>query len=357
MAVLDTLINLFPGVAASLQFVRDLSVLGGAVALTGIGLAWLKHAHLRQTVALEARRRGLSELSAEFLATVTWREGPEAVHHLLRSTNSIRARLARELGSFSDQQVASRFAVQAARLLEELKVRKSALEGVPRLFEKVLISGGPGDNTLPVFAYLVEIEEDDLHLISPAPCPWQDRHEMYIQRTETSGEPLVVTLKLCPTRSNREWVASLDFRASGLDPRRATRHRCRMNAWTLPTTAGAFTLRGRLQSGQPLSLKALENLEAWPRRQTVVIEDISSDGARLVAKHDGREGDHFYLALSTTDGSLTALPLAEVVSARQGESGCFVLNTRFCAVRLRERNLLADYAQQATAVSAVTPDS
>ncbi|MDG2150360.1 MAG: hypothetical protein P8N09_12645 [Planctomycetota bacterium] len=357
MAVLDTLINLFPGVAASLQFVRDLSVLGGAVLLTGIGLAWLKHAQLRHSVTLEARRRGLTELSAEFLASIAWREGPEAVHHLLRSTNSIRARMARELGAFRDQQVASRFAVQAARLMDELKMRKSTLEGMPLLFEKVLISGGPTDRTPSVYAFLVEVEEDDLRLVSPGLCPWEEGREMHIQRTETCAEPLVVTLKLRPIRSNREWVASLDFRASGLDSRRATRRRCHIQTWTLPTTAGAYTLRGRLQSGLPLKPETLEGLKAWPRRQAVVIEDISCDGARLVVKHDRRRGDHFYLALSTADGFLVALPLAEVVSARQNETGSFVLNTRFCAVRLRERNLLADHAQQAATSTAVTPDS
>jgi hypothetical protein len=40
VAVLDTLINLFPGVTASLQIVKDLAVLGGGVVFTGIGVAW-----------------------------------------------------------------------------------------------------------------------------------------------------------------------------------------------------------------------------------------------------------------------------------------------------------------------------
>jgi hypothetical protein len=146
----------------------------------------------------------------------------------------------------------------------------------------------------------------------------------------------------------------MDFQTSGLDRRCATRRGGRREGGTLPTTAGAYTLRGRLQGGEPLRHDTLEKLEAWPRRQPVVIEDFSCDGARLVVEHDGRKGDHFYLVLSTVDGSLAALPLVEVVSARPDEDGRSVLSTRFCAVRLKERNILADYAQH-TAVASAAP--
>lgn len=354
MAVLDSVINLFPGVAASLQFVKDLAVLGGAVALTGTGLAWLKRAQLRHSVALEAHGRGLSELSAAFLAGITWREGPETVRDLLRSTDSIRARLARELSSYRAADAACRFAEQSARLMNELHVRDPAFESAPLLFEKVLLTNGSGGE--PLTAFVVAIEEGNVHLVSPAICPWQVRQEVQLERTEKRADPLMVTLKLRPMPGNREWVVALDFQTNGLDRRCATRRGCHIEAWTLPTTAGAYTLRGRLQLGEPLEPCTLEKLEAWPRRQSVVIEDLSCDGARLVVEHVGRKGDHFYLVLATGDGSLAALPLVEVVSARSDEDGRSVLSTRFCAVRLKERNILADYAQQ-TALASEAPSA
>ncbi len=346
VAVLDTLINLFPGAVASLQFVKDLAVLGGAVALTGIGLAWLKRLQLRQAVALEARGRGLSEGSADFLANVLWREGPDAARDMLRSTDSVRARLTRELASFRHAEAAAEFAEKAAKFMDELRVRDPAFEDAPLLFEKVLLSS-VSEGGSPLEAYVVQIDDANLHLISSSECPWAVRNEMNLERTEKRSEPLVATLKLRPMPGNREWVVSLDFQINGLDRRRATRKECRIEAWTLPTTAGAYTLRGRLQDGEPLDCSALEKLEAWPRRQPVVIEDFSCDGARLLVEHDGRKGDHFYLVLTDPNGCLAALPLVEVVSARSGDEGRSLLGTRFCAVRLKERNVLADYAQQA----------
>ena len=191
-----------------------------------------------------------------------------------------------------------------------------------------------------------------MHLVSPEACPWPARHDIRMERTEKRTEALVVNLQLRPMPGNREWVVGLDYQTNGLDRRCATRHGCSVAAWTLPTTAGAYTLRGRLQDGETLDRTALEKLEAWPRRQSVVIEDFSCDGAKLVMESEGRKGDHFYLVLERPDGSIAALPLVEVVSVRPDDAGRSQLGTRFCAVRLTERNILADYAQE---VSSSTP--
>ena len=63
-----------------------------------------------------------------------------------------------------------------------------------------------------------------------------------------------------------------------------------------------------------------------------------------MANHTVARGDHFYLVLSQADGSVSALPLTEVVSVRSTEDGKAILGTRFCAVRLKERMIIADYA-------------
>ena len=49
--------------------------------------------------------------------------------------------------------------------------------------------------------------------------------------------------------------------------------------------------------------------------------------------------------------ALAALPLTEVVSVRTEDDGKSVLGTRFCAVRMKERMILADYAAEATPAS------
>lgn len=345
MAVLDTLINLFPGVTASLQIVKDLAVLGGGVVLTGIGVAWFKRFQLRQAVILEARGRGLSIDSAELLARCLWREGPELTRDLMRSTDSMRARLASELGSFRHTDAAERFAVRAARIMEELRVRGASYEGAPLLFEKVVLTDPMQEQIDTRTAWVVEIDDEDIHLVCAESCNWPVRHDLHLARSEAEQNPMLVNLLLRPMPGNREWVVSHDFASSGVDRRHAVRRDCNIEAWTLPTTAGAYTLRGRLQDGAALEPCNLEKLEAWPRRQRVIIQDISCDGARLSVDHPVTRGDHFYLVLSQPDGAVSALPLTEVVSVRDDEQGLTILGTRFCAVRLKERVVIADYAE------------
>ena len=61
-----------------------------------------------------------------------------------------------------------------------------------------------------------------------------------------------------------------------------------------------------------------------------------------------RRGERFYLVLSNADGSVEALPLTEIVSIRSGEHGRLMAGVRFCAVRMKERLILSDYAQTAS---------
>jgi len=352
VAVLESLINLFPGVAASLAFIRDLAVLAGGIAGAGAALAWLRRLQLQAAVALEARGRGLSSEASCFLGHLLWRDGADAAREMLRSAEALRTRLGADLTAFRQTETAERFARRAAQLLDEMRLREALCASAPRPFEKVLLRDPAEPGAQPVVAHVLAVDADNIHLACTERCEWPVRQELHLQRGDQPTQTLVVTLMLRPMPGNREWVVSHDLLATDVDRRRAERKPCHIEAWALPTTAGAYTLRGRLQEGEALDPSALERLEAWSRRHPVVIEDLSGDGARLVVDRAVQRGDHFYLVLSRSNGPLAALPLTEVVSVRTDEQGKTVLGTRFCAVRLKERMVLADYAQEALPTSA-----
>lgn len=348
MAVLDSLINHIPGVAASLAFVRDLAILGGGVVSAGMALAWFKRLQMRAGVALEAHARGLSDESACFLGKLLWREGSDEARELLRSPEALQTRLAQELSRFRYQDSAVRFAEQAGALMSELRLRTPLCNRAPLLFERVHLVDPADQDGAPLTAFVVGVDEENITLTSPNRCPWPVRHQLALRHTEGCQSHVDVTLILRPMPGNREWVLGHDLLGDQPDRRRAERRPCSIEAWALPTTAGAYTLRGRLQEGEELERCALERLESWDRRFRVVIEDISGDGARLSADSEIQRGDHFYLVLPREDGALAALPLTEVVSVRTEDDGKSVLGTRFCAVRMKERMVLADYAAEAT---------
>ena len=72
--------------------------------------------------------------------------------------------------------------------------------------------------------------------------------------------------------------------------------------------------------------------------------DVTSTSTGLEAWTEFRKAP-FALVLSELDGHVAALPLAEVVSVREAEEDVTIAGTRFCAVRLKERVILADYAR------------
>jgi hypothetical protein len=349
-----------------MEFVKDLVILGVGVGLTGGAMALYRRSQLRAAVNLEAQDRGLSRETAAFVSRLFWRGGPDCARELMRSPDLLRNRLATDLSSFRHLEVASRFADKIATLCAELNMRVQAFPGAPLLFEKVSISDPSDPDMSPSVAFVVAIDEQSYSLICVDECPWPVRHDLNLLRSEaepgairseTSEASLasasgredgaqVVTMTLRPMPGSREWVVTHDLLTAGVERRSAQRRACHVEAWLLPTTAGAYTLRGRLQERGSVDIECVQRLEAWPRRQRVTVEDLSCDGARVATDHEVRRGEQSYLVLSHADGSLAAMPLLEVVSVRN-EDGRQILGTRFCAVRLKERMVLADYAQEA----------
>jgi hypothetical protein len=350
VAPLQTVINLFPHVAGRLQAMADLGLVVASVGSVVLVSVWLRGCHKREMVRLEARSRGLSPASADLLARVLGAEGGETIRALLRSPELLRQRLATELGRARQAEHASRLARGAAGITEELRLAIPPFDGAPRLFAPIAIRD-PGDaGAAPVEGWVVAVDESHLTLVALGGCPWPVRRDL--SAALPGEEPFGVTLVLRPMPGCCEWVLGHELVDEGVNRRSARRFPCRIAAWTLPTTAGTFGLRARLQGGEPLDPEALRKLEAWPKRHPATIEDLSADGARIAVEHEVRRGDRFYVVLSDTEGRIAALPLAEIVSVRESESGERVLGTRFCAVRLKERVVLADFAQEAAATAA-----
>lgn len=349
MAPLQTAINLFPPLAAQLQAIVDVGLVtagvGGAVVLS----VWLRGCHRRETVRLQARARGLSPVSADLLARVLGPEGGETARALLRSPELLRQRLATDLGRQRSHEAAARFARTAAAVADELRLSLPPFENAPRLFAPLLLTDPDDGEAAPVHGWVVAVDEGHLTIVSPAPCEWPVRRDLLA--APPGGEPFTVTLVLRPMPGCSEWVLAHELVGAGINRRSARRFPCRIAAWTLPTTAGTFALRARLQGGEPLDAEALRRLECWPRRHAATVEDLSADGARVVLDHDVKRGDRFYVVLADDEGQISALPLAEVVSVRDGDKGRLVAGTRFCAVRMKERVVLADFAQAAAATA------
>lgn len=356
MAPAMTLINLFPHVVGIASATTQLVVAGAVIAGTA-GLAALsKRGHSRHAVRAVAASRGLSGPSAQFAAQVLGREGVDTARALLDAPDLMRQRLAAELGNCRKPEHAERFALRAALLCEELGLRPLQLPGAPVLFEPLLLRASDADAAERVRAWVVQVDEGNLALVAPADCPWSIRTELLAQREGAGGDEFEITLLLSPMPGCREWVVSHELVEAPHNRRKARRIACRIAAWLLPCTAGTYSLRGRLQAGERLDPEALRALPAWGRRHPGTIEDISADGARLVVEHEVEHGDRFYVVLSDTDGAVQGLPLAEVVSVRDGNGARRVLGTRFCAVRLKERRALADFAHEAAFAQASDDD-
>ena len=171
------------------------------------------------------------------------------------------------------------------------------------------------------------------------------RKDLLLVRPQSPGsEPVLVTLLLRPMPGSPEWVLDHEFDYSGPDRRKTRRVGCQIPAWTFASSAGTYALRARLQLDQPVDMESLRRLPGWSERHQVMVEDISADGARLSITFGLDRGDRFYIALSRADGTIAALPLVEVVSCRPCADEQRLIGVRFCALRSRERDLLAEYA-------------
>ena len=333
----------------------DLGLAGGGLALAGTGLAAWTRRQRKAAVRLELSRHGLTPEATDLLAERLVRDGADAARMLLANPQGLRQRLAHELSQVRRLEEARDVADRCAQVCDGLRMRVPPYPAAPLLFEEVLLRDEEDPSADPVPAWVTRVEDERLALASPAPCPWPVRRDLLLERP-TSGEAAVhVSLLMRPSQGSPEWIVDHDFDYGGPERRAARRHRARTRiaAWAFPCTAGAYTLRARLQQDEPVDTESLRRLRGWPERKPVEIQDLSSDGCRLSLSGDVCVGERFYVALSHSDGTIAALPLAEVVSVRVGPDDDLLAGMRFRAVRLKERLLLADFA--ASLDEAATP--
>ncbi len=371
MATPSLRINLFVAAPACLLLLAGVPA-GGPAPMTEIGLVALgalllaagalwsfrRRAVRRNDVAARARAAGLSGDTAVQLGRLFESDGPDAAEALLAEPEALRRRLARALREARDDEAARRLAALAARLVAELHPAPP-FPGAPAPFSELRLWDPADPRTPDVPAFVLAADERSLLLTSRADCPWPARRTLRAAPPAARGvAPVELRLLLRPAYPSFEWVVTHQLVGHVANRRAAVRVPCRLDAVLLPDGDDAPALRARLLRDEAVDESALLLASAWARRNDVTVLDLSADGARLALQHEVRPGQRFHLALRRADGTLAALPLAEVVSVNRTEDGGLRVGARFVTVRLRERLRLAEFVrgvERQAAASAATP--
>lgn len=320
----------------------SLAILGTVVAIAVMAV----RVHRRRGSLGHAHDRGLSRGSALFLARALGTERPTTVRALLEAPDLLRERLASRLSRLSRRESAERFSRSAAQLLDELAVRRPVFEGAPLLFERVIVRdrtrpGGPS-----VTAFVADVDEQTLTLITPHDCPWTSRQEIEIDLPERHRrEHFDARLQLRPAADDPEWVLDHSLEVEQGNRRLVPRVPCELDVWLLRPSVEVATVRDQLRGTRPPSPGALQHTDAWVARHRAHMIDLSTHGAGMLAHHEVESGQRFYVAVVEGD-VVIALPLAEVVDCRPCPDGQLRLGTRFYGMRLKERMRLADLVRR-----------
>jgi hypothetical protein len=308
--------------------VSELALVAVVALLAVSGALWSFHqrAARRRAVLARARAIGLSPESAALVAQLFESEGPDSAEALLHEPEALRRHLARELRAARDD--------------------ADAFPGAPAPFSELRLYD-PADPGVPdVHAFVLAIDERSLLLASRADCPWPARRTLHAVPPDARGaQAIELALMLRPAYPSWEWVLTHRLVGQVTNRRSSVRVPCRLETVILPDGDGAPALRAALLRDEALDEVALRRSPAWPRRTAATVMDLSSDGARLALRHELRVRQRFHLALRRPDGTLAALPLAEVVSVVSAEDGTLRIGTRFVTLRLRERLRLAEFVR------------
>lgn len=327
--------------------VHDLALLGGIALLVLAGALYSFHRRgaLRRAVAARARGMGLSAEASVLVASLFQAEGPDAAEAMLHEPEALRRRLARELRAARDDEAARRLASAAAVLFAELQPDEP-FPGAPAPFTELRLYD-PADPAVPdLRAYVLAIDERSLLLASRADCPWPARRTLHaVPHGARAAQAVELSLMLRPAYPSWEWVLTHRLVGQVTNRRSAVRVPCRLDTVILPDGDGAPALREALLRDEALDEAALRRSTPWARRTEATVLDLSSDGARLTLRHELRVRQRFHLALRRPDGTLAALPLAEIVSVVAAEDGTLRAGARFVTLRLRERLRLAEFVR------------
>lgn len=343
---------LLPGAAAPQPGLPVLAValvlLAGPLVMGAAVLSLLRRRRRRRAVAARGAGHGLSPPEAEFLGRLLAAAGPDAAEALLRDPGALRRRLADALREARDDAAAARLATQAASLLAELQPGAPAFPGAPAPFAALRVFDPADARTPAVPAWLVAADERSLMLVSRAECPWPARRVLHVAAAGEAGRGAAfeVQLLLRPAYPTWQWVLTHRQVDIVTNRRAAVRVPCRLPTFILPDGGDAPRLRERLLRDEPLDADALRLSEAWARRHEATVLDLSADGARLALAHEVTPRQRCHVVLRRGDGSVAALPLAEVVSVTREVDGSLRAGTRFVNLRLRERMRMAEFVRE-----------
>ncbi len=281
---------------------------------------------------------GLNEPCAKFVGKALVRS-PGTPESLVSSAARLREALARRLGTITNDTAADRFAINAAWCLSQLGCRDAPFEGAPKTFDAVQV-GDPVDSSPTFTAYIADVDETSLTLITSRACPYPPHTPLTLTLEDDSK--IETTLELKPVTAAPEWVLAHTLDAN-VERRETHRTPCSVNTVSLEPCAEVVEMRRALRLRWPLSHSDLEDNEIWRHRRRMRIIDISPGGAAVLVDEHVPLGERFHLLLSGADDSVLAVPEVEVLHTHQAPTGELRLGVRFIGVRLAERTAICDW--------------
>ncbi|HEX5009236.1 MAG TPA: PilZ domain-containing protein [Planctomycetota bacterium] len=322
--------------------------LGGPLVVGAALASFARRRRRRLAIVARGHAQGLSTASAELLARLLGREGPDALDVLLEQPAELRRLCARALRAARDEAAAERLAVAAARLFAERGAAAPAFPGAPVPFDRLRLHDPTDARTPDVIAWVLSADERSLQLIARDDCPWPARRVLRVAPAAAPTDAAAsfeAQLMMRPAYPAWEWVL-MHRQVDVVTNRRATaRVPCRLATLVLPDGGDAPRLRERLLREESLEADELHRAECFARRNDATVLDLSPDGARLSLRHAVTLRQRLHLLLRQPGGAIVALPLCEVVSTGQEDDGSVRAGTRFVNLRLKERVRVAEFVR------------
>jgi len=309
------------------------------VAGGGLGAAIASWVRGRRRIALVdaiASEHGLSEASRRHLLTLFGhRLAGRAVDQIATVGTQ------RLLDALDDEEAAAE-----ARAMRRLLFEFERPSGELALFDTlVLFDVHDADSPLEVRGWVTQLDEQVVHVVSRAPCPWDYGKELFAR---VGRRAFPVCMLMPPSRGDPTWILSHTLGTEGATRRAHERVRCRLEATLLPVTP---ELERLLESEPVPAWERLMRTRSWARRHAVTVIDISVEGLGLRATWDVRRGDAYFLVIVRGD-AVRLVPRVEIMSVRRVGSGRLVAGARVRGTTVELRRRLAELVREVRAAAA-----
>lgn len=315
---------------ALLSQLLPLLVAGGAVAAAVT--SWRRgRARIARVNAL-ARTHGLSDGSRRHLLTIFG-------HRLAGSAADQIAAVGtqRLLDAFSDDDAATE-----ARAMRRLLFEFERPAGSVATFDAIAVFDlSDEDSPVEVHGWVTQIDEQVLHVVSRAGCPWHYGAELHAR---VGSQTFRVRMLMPPSPGDPTWILSHALGAAGAARRAHERVECRLEATVLPVAPEIERLLEALPSP---GWDDLRRTRSWARRRAATVVDVSVEGVGLRVGWDVRRGDSYFLAIVSA-GAVHLVVRIEVMSVRRTGSR-LVAGARVRGTNVDSRRLLSQLVRDARA--------